>query len=545
MIIGPGVLSNSTSGASTAFPYGTSLDYAQLPPFADHIDQVWYVESPERWAIHTKGFYVATLTGWKKTNIKVDLSEDTSTQLNWTNWTSFTDSVNVVAIGDSIIYQSKFYRNLSGSFSSTTPDVDSTNWESHIKVDNVSTNNIQSANGLVQLLFHELGLDQGVHLKGGQFSVGTPDDPREIAIGGGDSYPITTNGAIAFLGSSDNITGLVISSATDVSAILSSDINSLTTPMFASTNANEYLMVGSDTPFAGIKSIKTSLGSIDPINLVAEYLPTLSGWVATTYMASSNDAERQFGWNLSTELIEQWRYGFEPLNLPVYWDKITLNINGIPYTKYWARMRLISPIVESPIMNQIKLQPSHWECNATGLTEAFGLARYLKTLQSGLGAVVPNSLNDPANEIVKYGDDFSAKYIDNEFKPGAVDGFGIVQGINKGLDTSIDLVLSVSFYVKGTSTGDIRFKTSSYQIDDTFVYDGDALPDVTIQSINIPIASNEQRHTVQIPIRINRISSTKGSILVSLTREGNHALDTLNKSVVITFIELSGYFWKP
>ena len=61
---------------------------------------------------------------------------------------------------------------------------------------------------------------------------------------------------------------------------------------------------------------------------------------------------------------------------------------------------------------------------------------------------------DPSDENVKYGSNYTAKYKDNEFQATRKDGFGIAQGIDDGLDTSIPLTLSISYYVKGTDTGD-------------------------------------------------------------------------------------------
>jgi len=240
---------------------------------------------------------------------------------------------------------------------------------------------------------------------------------------------------------------------------------------------------------------------------------------------------------------EQWRFGFDPLTLPQVWEKVTLNINGTDYTKYWARFRVNQAIVTDPVIEQLKLHTNRFEINSDGTEERFGLARVKKSLVFGLVNSITNGLNDPANETVSYGTNFSAKYIDNEFQANRKDGFGVTQGIDEGLDTSIPLTLSISYYVKGINTGDIEFNIEAFQVQDDFIYDGTAIPDTYSIQDNVITPSNLQRRTVQVSIKVNNLTPVDG-VLISLFRDAGEGGDNLNASVVVTNVALTGYFWR-
>lgn len=123
--------------------------------------------------------------------------------------------------------------------------------------------------------------------------------------------------------------------------------------------------------------------------------------------------------------------------------------------------------------------------NAEGVIEYFGLAHRPTTFRRGLSVATPNALYDPINENVLYSADFQAKYTDNEFNQNAKDGFGWISGIDIGQDTSIPLVVNVSFYVKGTSTGNIDLNLEVFQVGEGFVYGSNVIPDVYNEIITI------------------------------------------------------------
>jgi hypothetical protein len=379
-----------------------------------------------------------------------------------------------------------------------------------------------------------------------QWSVGSPDSPKESVFGGGDSYSVP----IAFHFDYANLIGNVLTGAMDVSAILQSDSAS-TTGLFGGTVAGSALLVGSLYPYGGTKTKIDTLGSIDPDNIQAEYLrDNTPSWINTPYMVTDADFPySQKGNRIATcsSCSEQWRFGFDPDNLPTQWDKVTLNINGVNYEYYWSLVRVTAPIITDATIEQIKLHTNRFEINADGSTEYFGRSRYPKTLIAGLQNITPNTAANPANENVSYGPGITAGYVENEFANGANDGFILVQNIEEGLDTSIPLELSVSYYVKGTSIGDINLHLDLIDVSDGFTYNGLATPLSIENAIDtISVNSDEVRRTTKIKFPINKLDTNSG-VLIHLHRDASagNPLDTLPANIIITNVRLTGYFWRP
>lgn len=404
---------------------------------------------------------------------------------------------------------------------------------------------IQSENGGIEMIFTETGDDAGVCIKGGQLEVGTPDDPKESVFGGGDSYPVP----VAFHCDTANTSGLTITGAIDVTTILESD-NGSTTGLFGGVSIGSYILVGSDYPFAGGKVKVDTAGIFEPEDIVAEYLfnssptwintffmSTLSGFPYTSY---ANDLSGLDGTSF------QWRFGFDPDNLPTPWNQVTLNINGINYTKYWGRFRVVSTLSQDIVVEQIKLHTNRFEINDDGTTEYFGRARYKKTLVFGMESITRNSLKSPSNQTVEYGADLTAGYQYNRFANNAEDGFAIIQNITEGMDTSIPLEITVSFYVDGTQTGDVELRAEVFQVSDGFVYDGNNIPE-TYSAINqITTPSDLIRTTSKFNVSVNKLSPPD-AIIVNIFRDAtvSNPNDTIQQAIVVTNVALAGYFWRP
>ena len=384
------------------------------------------------------------------------------------------------------------------------------------------------------------GDDKGINVTNGQFSVGSNEYPNESIFGSGDSYPVP----LAFHCDVSNTVGGVITSAIDITSVLESDTGSVT-GLYGGVTAGKYLLVGSDYKFPGIKLKKTIMGNVEPQNIVSEYLITGTTWGQVPFMATgSNYPYEQCGWNTNTGLVQQINFGFNPLSLPMVWEKATLNINGTNYEKYWGRFRIMADITADAIVEQIKLHTNRTEIENDGFIRMYGRARVARTLLSGVYNSVKNDLADPANEVVRYTDSYRADYVDNEFANNTIDGFGLIQGIDHGLDTSIPLVLGISYYVKGTMTGDVNFTVKASQVDDGFVYNG-AEPYETTELIeNVAVSSNLIRKTVQTTVMVNKLAVGDG-IVIEVKRDATsgNPNDTLNGNIVITNVTLTGYFW--
>lgn len=121
---------------------GTVATFAALPtPVGDHTNELWYVTNGSGGFFsginvykYPKGLYSPNVaeTDWTQVPINVKVSEDSLTLVDILNWTEFITYAFDIHSGDRIIYNSKEYKNITGSMTSTAPDVDTTNWSSEI-----------------------------------------------------------------------------------------------------------------------------------------------------------------------------------------------------------------------------------------------------------------------------------------------------------------------------------------------------------------------------------------------------------------------------
>jgi len=391
-----------------------------------------------------------------------------------------------------------------------------------------------------------------------QFSVGTPASPKESVFGAGDSYPVGTEltgpDATPAAGSAwhctiANTTGQSVVSATDITSTLASDSGS-SIGLFGSTSAGNYLLIGSDFRFAGLKAKVATAGSVEPTGVQGEFLPGESeAWLAASFMVSQADwPYEQRANNIATEIgSEQWHFGFNPLVDRNTWEKATLNINGTDYTKYWARFRVVSDIVTDPVIEQLKLHTDRFEINADGSTEYYGLGVYPKTLLAGIGHLIENSGITPSNQSVTYDTGaVTAAYKNNKFTFNKLDTGILVQNIVDGVHTGVPLVLSISYYVNSANTGAIEWETDVYEIADGFVYDGTAVPRNYNVIDTVASPSNQVRRTANILIPIDNLTYDD-AILIVIKRDATsgNSDDTLEADCVATNIRLTGYFWRP
>ena len=208
-------------------------------------------------------------------------------------------------------------------------------------------------------------------------------------------------------------------------------------------------------------------------------------------------------------------------------------------------VRLTGSITSDPIAQQIKLHTSRMEIESDGFGRLYGFARVRRTLQSGISAAIKNADAALKNEKVAYTSEYSADCKNNKFQNGILDGFGIAQNVLSGLDTSIDLVLGISYYVKGIQTGDIHFEIDTIPIEDGFVYDGtygDAIVESFVQIEPVITPSNLVRKSITFKIPVNTLSGNSG-VVINLHRHGDLASDTVAADVIVTNVVLDGYFW--
>jgi len=508
------------------FPSGTVEIFGSLPTPTGSGD-IWFVEKPKTFSLNPRGFYEDTISldGWVKTTIKVTLSTDAGSLVNWSNWTAYLSNSNGVTAGERIIYKDVCYKSLTGVEINTPPNLDTTNWYSFKQV--------ELLNDQVNVVV--LGDDKGVEFKNQVSVLG------EI-VAGKDSYPVP----IAYHCTLANTIGKTIINATDITSILQSDSLSAI-GMFGGTNIGDYLLLGSPSVNEGAKVKYDSTGSVNPANILSEYYESdINGWKETTFMGTNSIYPYEAdGWKIASHPVEQLFFGFNPLtrDQPDSWETTTFNINGVNQTYKWGRFRITSPIIEDPIVQQVKLHTDRIELEAAGLFK-YGKARSPIQLFAGIENTVPNSIIDPSNEVVEYTPTFNAKYSDNEFQSNRDDGFGVVVNRRFGLDTSVPLVVAVSYYVKGTSTGNISFSFRSSQVNDGYIYNGSNISENVTMIDNVLTNSNQVRRTIKALVSINKLESNSGIVIEVARLASGDISDTLNASIVITNVVVTGYCWK-
>lgn len=384
------------------------------------------------------------------------------------------------------------------------------------------------------------GDDAGIKCSG-QFSVGQPEAGKEAVFGGGDSYPVL--GAWHF--DEANLTNQTITSAIDVTDILQSDSGS-TTGLFGGTSSGKCILVCSDVaPYGGVKVKVNTAGVVEPANVEANYLSSLNTWTTAPFMASDSDSLEQYANLLAarSDSSEQWRFAFNPLDLPVSWEELTMTINSVEYTGYFARFCITSAITTDPIIEQIKLHTNRFEVNSNGRTEYFGVARYEKTIS------VINSTNadkNPSNENISIASGITEIRTDNEFNDNASDGFILSGVVPEGLDTSIPIQVIVDWYANTTSVGNVELELETVNVGEAFVYDGSAAK-VSQTPVVTPI-DNQQYELQRSTFLVDASGSLpQDRIYGSLFRDATigNADDTLAGSIVVTNYQVLGYFWKP
>lgn len=385
------------------------------------------------------------------------------------------------------------------------------------------------------------GDDKGVSFIGGQVSIGSPDNGNELIWGQGDSYPVER--AIQY--NLSNETGNVITGAVDVTVAFKSDSGS-SLPLFNSNAVGEVILVGSSRPWYGAKIKYTENGTMEPDNISSEYLSNIDSWNKAGYMVTNSETYERKSYYLSSFLSEQVRFSDSILNPVSDWGLRTLNINGEDITKYWVRLRLLSPITAIPSVEQIKHHTSRGEGNSDGVVELFGKSRGIRDLITDSRA---NNLSDPVNENVTYFtggvNGGSAKILDNEFANNAKDSRTLIVKIDDDIDTSTPLLISYPFYVKGSNTGDIIFEVEHVQITSDFVYDSLVLPDQSetiTHSILTP--SDRARQVLQFEVPIDRVDPNIGGVAIVLTRDATNILDTLDTNIVLAGDNVRGRRWR-
>ena len=253
-----------------------------------------------------------------------------------------------------------------------------------------------------------------------ELSVGTVFNPKEAALGGGDSH---INGMFVFIATSGGV-------FTDVTSIAASPTGSTFT-FFPTTDVNSATYIGGTvSQFPGIMVDIATASDFGTGTFVQEYWNGAS-WVEYKRLQTLRNAPYTptiIGTNNTAYHI---RFGPTP-----GWSQVA--VNG--QTAFWIRFRITSAITTSGTGQQIKLHTNHLEINNDGFLEYFGRSRPLVLLPECCGNLNPVGTS-AGNQDLYVSDTLFAGFIENAFSGGADESAGWLYYLPPETDTSFPLKL--------------------------------------------------------------------------------------------------------
>jgi hypothetical protein len=133
-----GTKAGSGSGGGGGIISGSVENYAALPsPAISYAGKIYYVQNGSGGSFsvfgiykYPKGLYTPNDSNvWELVPFNVKVSEDSLTLANITNWSEFFGYALDINQGDRLLYNDEIYVNITGSQTSTSPDLDTTNWQ--------------------------------------------------------------------------------------------------------------------------------------------------------------------------------------------------------------------------------------------------------------------------------------------------------------------------------------------------------------------------------------------------------------------------------
>ena len=334
--------------------------------------------------------------------------------------------------------------------------------------------------------------DEGMNVLG-ELHVGSPEFPAETVMGEGDSY---TRGMLIYTyeSSSDTWKDVTVSGSTPSDGLsigfpgtASGDCIYLATTLQQSEDYIKYFGL----KLAVTQSINTGSGYA-----LSEYYNG-SEWVPFNFMLTQAGGEflplgRTLGGQTgSYHLRFDWRMNS---NWSVSDDM------GYGTDLFWARYRIIQPISQSILFDQIKIHSNRSEINGDGFLEYFGRARPYGTLPWDANLVKPGA-SAPVDQNVFLSDDLDVGRTENKFANTATDRIGFNSYLPEDLDTSCPVQLKWTIITDDNSGGNIDWNIRwGYSTDGDPVYLGQGSAPTT--------ASNEQTMSISVAAPLQEISKT-------------------------------------
>lgn len=136
------------------------------------------------------------------------------------------------------------------------------------------------------------------------------------------------------------------------------------------------------------------------------------------------------------------------------WTKNDPPTTGID--RFWVRFNITSAITTLPIIEQIFINPSHFNVKGDGFTTFHGKARPLIDMAIDQNEFQSSGFS-PGNQDLFRSDTVSVGRIENSFANGVTDRIGTIKVLPDSIDTSVPVVISWTVAVENASGGDIRW----------------------------------------------------------------------------------------
>jgi len=291
--------------------------------------------------------------------------------------------------------------------------------------------------------------DEGLHVKG-ELHVGTPENPKETVMGGGDSYTVgmvvkTNTGA-------DDAAGMFA----DVTAPAASGTDSTFT-MFAGTGANNTLYIGGPRQFRGVKiTFGTTVAdpALDATAVALEYWDG-SAWTAVPRMVTNGNAPYEsYVQTLNVALQStsvQVRFGLRAAER-VQWEQKSIDGASL----FWVRLRVASSLTTAPTIEQIKLHSNRLEVNADGFTEYFGGAAPVRALPWNWNSNDATG-NNPGSTDLYIDADLTLGRVRNTFVNAILDRASFQFRLPPEIDTSLGIRIRIVAIGTDASPGNAVF----------------------------------------------------------------------------------------
>jgi hypothetical protein len=384
----------------------------------------------------------------------------------------------------------------------------------------------------------------------GELHVGSPQAGQEAAIGEGEAY---TQGMVV-LTTDDTTSGVADGgNLTDVSAEA------------ASSSGSTFTLQGLGVGFSFLvcTTLEDATGPIQHFghrivqtiaraggSMVAEIWDG-AAWVTIGVSNTLKDSPHTpLGCQeqLFLQLATQVRLGFvsnDMLGIPgsayVLSTWATKLINGT--TGYWMRYRVTGLLTTAPVFESLRLHGSRLEINATGFTEAYGLARRVTQLEVHQRLADDLSGASPGNVAIELGTGLAITPVDNLFTAAGTDGFGMVIEIPYDIDVGFPLMLRLGWRPSSTNTGNVRWETEFRIFAEGDVMDNAQALDGTITESQAAPGVTDQLMFYEVLLDLATAVPGQTYIGLGIQRLGADGADTFTGNVEVVFFQGFGVAW--